>query len=148
MSAQKEKPRCWVLALVPLFGDDVGGEWLPRWEEAKLIRCNATAAERKDFYYWALALKWLPSKAGSAFAHELGTSLRKRKSHELMMLQYRVDLAKKYMRKEGERPRGGIHEAAYQEIAEEEGTTAEALKKQLKRFRQREPHAMKKLAPR
>jgi hypothetical protein len=42
------------------------------------------------------------------------------------------------MREEGQRPRGGIRNAAMEEIAERQGKTAPTLDKQLKRFRKRQ----------
>jgi hypothetical protein len=46
-----------------------------------------------------------------------------------------INEAKARMRKQGERKKGGIHDAAVAEIAEGTGFTVEALRKQLQRHK-------------
>jgi hypothetical protein len=58
------------------------------------------------------------------------------KHAETSMLRILVDEAKARMRKNGERPKGGIDDAALDEVAEQQGLpSGDALKKQLQRYK-------------
>jgi hypothetical protein len=95
--------------------------------------------ERKRFYKALLEIDWLPANLRSAILRELGSSLRKQnrgfKQGETLALRHMINEAKARMRKQGERKKGGIHDAAVAEIAEGTGFTVEALRKQLQRHK-------------
>ena len=138
-----------MVALVPLSGDvHVDGMLRPCRREAILIGNNATAAERRCLYNALLGIEWLPPKAHSAIRQELGSSSSWQKTRRWMRLQHRVDQVKARMRKEGLRRRGGIDQAAHEEIAAAERMEAAALKKGLQRFRVRGRLAIKEIAER
>jgi hypothetical protein len=93
---------------------------------------------RHSFYRALLAIEWLPSTIQSAVMSELGLSLRKRKSEvekgRTITLKVLVNDCKARMRRNSERPRGGIHDAAVAEIAASQNMTPEALKKRITRL--------------
>jgi hypothetical protein len=93
---------------------------------------------RRAFYQALLEIEWLPSKIHSAVMSELGLSLQKRKSDvekgRTVALKVLVDECKVRMRRNGEQPRGGIHDSAVAEIAARHGMTAEALKQRITRL--------------
>jgi hypothetical protein len=95
--------------------------------------------EQKRFYKSLLKIRWLAPNVRYAVMMELGLSLREqRRQYEkgrTAALHYSVKEAKERMRKNGERPRGGIHEAAVAEIAQRQGMTAAALKKHFQRHK-------------
>jgi hypothetical protein len=148
-SEQKEQPFNWMVALVPLSGDSV---LRPRWREAILIANDATADEQRRLYETLREMKWLPPKARSAFQQALGSTLRKQKfddeARRIMFLLHRVNKVKERIKKDGQRPKGGIHEAAHEEVAAGEGITVAALKKQLQRFRKGERSALEEIRKR
>ena len=96
---------------------------------------------RRSFYQALLEIKWLPSKIQSAVMSELGLSLQKRKRHvenaRTQTLKFLVDECKARMRGNGERPRGGIHDAAVAEVAARQGMKPEALKQRITRINKR-----------
>jgi hypothetical protein len=72
-----------------------------------------------------------------AILHELGSSPREEKNFLTEMytqwLRKTINYRKWEMHENGERPRGGIHEAAVAEVAKREGMTVAALKKRIAR---------------
>ena len=96
---------------------------------------------RRSFYQALLEIKWLPSKIQSAVMSELGLSLQKQKRHvenaRTQTLKFLVDQCKARMRGNGERPRGGIHDAAVAEVAGRQGMKPEALKQRITRINKR-----------
>jgi hypothetical protein len=72
-----------------------------------------------------------------AILKELGFSVREYDATQLGAVPLEIDDVKARMRKEGQRPRGGIHDAAMEEVAKRRGQKGPALEKQLKRFRRR-----------
>jgi hypothetical protein len=97
--------------------------------------CNKDA--RKRFYKSLAELKWLAPPIHYAILKELGTTRRTqqiaRAEAKAATLHDVIQRVKKRMRKNGERPREGIHEAAVIEIAEQAGMTVVALKMHLAR---------------
>jgi hypothetical protein len=93
---------------------------------------------RRSFYQALLAIEWLPSTIQSAVMSELGLSLRKRKSEvekaRTITLKFLVNDCKARMRRNRERPRGGIHDAAVAEVAASQNMTPDALKKRVTRL--------------
>jgi len=93
---------------------------------------------RRLFYQALLAVEWLPSPIQSAIMSELGLSLQNRKiaveKARTTTLKFLVDEVKGRMRRDGMRPRGGIHEAAVAEVAARQNMTADALKKRITRL--------------
>ena len=67
-----------------------------------------------------------------------GLSLQKQKRQvenaRTQTLKFLVDECKARMRRNGERPRGGIHDAAVAEVAARQGMKAEALKQRITRL--------------
>jgi hypothetical protein len=96
---------------------------------------------RRSFYRALLEIKWLPSKIQSAVMAELGLSLQKQKSDvenaRTQVLKFLVGECKARMRANGERPRGGIHDAAVAEVAARQGMKPEALKQRITRINKR-----------
>jgi hypothetical protein len=96
---------------------------------------------RRSFYRALLEIKWLPSKIQSAVMAELGLSLQKQKSDvenaRTQVLKFLVGECKARMRGNGERPRGGIHDAAVAEVAARQGMKPEALKQRITRINKR-----------
>ena len=96
---------------------------------------------RRSFYQALLEIKWLPSKIQSAVMSELGLSLQKQKSRvenaRTQTLKFLVGQCKARMRGNGERPRGGIQDAAVAEVAARQGMKPEALKQRITRINKR-----------
>jgi hypothetical protein len=86
---------------------------------------------RRAFYQGLLDIEWLPSKIRGAVMSELGLPLQEARTLALNVL---VDECKARMRKNGEQPRGGIHDSAVAEIAARQGMTAEALTQRITRL--------------
>jgi hypothetical protein len=127
----------WVVALVPY--DD---EAKIHWNGARVMQQrDASERERKRLHEALLAIPWLAPKVRRAVMAELGLSLRKQKRDiehgGTVALRWLIDERKKVLRKRGQRPRGGVHEKAVEEIAREQGMTVAALRKRLQRDRQR-----------
>jgi hypothetical protein len=94
---------------------------------------------RRSFYEALLKVEWLPSTIRRAAMSELGLSLQKQKRQvenaRTQTLKFLVDECKARMRRNGERPRGGIHDAAVAEVAARQGMKAEALKQRITRLK-------------
>lgn len=93
---------------------------------------------RRSFYQALLQIEWLPSTIQNAVMSELGLSAQKRKSDvekaRTITLKFLVNEAKARMRRNGERPSGGIHAAAVAEVAASQHMTPEALKQRITRL--------------
>jgi hypothetical protein len=125
--------KLWTVALVPLLARK-------SFQIIFMARINPNKDERKLFYTALLQIDWLPDTLRSAILRELGSSLRQHKREfkrsEIVELRHLVDAAKARMRKNGERPKGGIDDAALDEVAEQQGlSSGAALKKQLQRYK-------------
>ena len=96
---------------------------------------------RRSFYEALLKIKWLPSTIRRAVMRELGQSLQKHKRSiedaRTVTLEFLVKQCKAQMRANGERPQGGIHEAAVAQVATSQGMSPEALKQRITRRKKR-----------
>jgi hypothetical protein len=94
--------------------------------------------ERNAFCEALLKISWLPAKIRRAVMAELGLSLRaeNRKINQARatMLQALIAKRKVQMRKNGDRPSGGIHEAAVEETAHEQGIKIPTMKQFIRRY--------------
>jgi hypothetical protein len=146
---ETEAPGGLALMLVPFsFVDginDINGK--PRitvkthMRKAVVIGNKNTAAERRQFYQSLLEIGWLPSALRRVVMAELGLSLRDQKRRikeaETITLRQLVKEREQAMRAQGQRPQGGVHEAAATEITERRGMKPPALKQRLRRLNQR-----------
>jgi hypothetical protein len=144
-----EKPDGWALMLVPFSFidgcDDITGE--PRMtvethmRQAVVMKYKKTTAEQRQFYQSLLEIGWLPSALRRVVMEELGLSPRHQNRRieeaETITLRHLINERKRAMRAEGQRPRGGVHEAAVAEIADQQGMKVPALKQRLRRLNQR-----------
>jgi hypothetical protein len=109
-----------------------GGQPVPMTDDA-----NET--QRKDFYEAALKIDWLAPKVRDAIMRELGLSRRvqntARERGRTLAIRAIINERKILMKKKNERPRGGVYEAAFAEVAKEHGLTVEALKGRLRKKR-------------
>ena len=96
---------------------------------------------RRSFYEALLKIKWLPSTIRRAVMRELGQSLQKHKRSiedaRTVTLEFLVKQCKAQMRANGERPRGGVHDAAVAQVATSQGMSPEALKQRITRRKKR-----------
>jgi hypothetical protein len=96
---------------------------------------------RRSFYEELLKIEWLPSTIRRAVMRELGQSLQKHKRSiedaRTVTLEFLVKQCKAQMRANGERPQGGIHEAAVAQVATSQGMSPEALKQRITRRKKR-----------
>jgi hypothetical protein len=101
---------------------------------------RTAAARAQRTVYWALLrFRWLAPKVLNAIVTELGMSVRQEKrrgaQRQAKYLQAEIAEQKRRMRENGERPQGGIHDAAVARVAKRRGRTPDALVQQLKRSR-------------
>ena len=96
---------------------------------------------RRPFYEALLKIKWFPSTIRRAVMRELGQSLQKHKRSiedaRTVTLEFLVKQCKAQMQANGERPQGGIHEAAVAQVATRQGMSPEALKQRITRHKKR-----------
>jgi hypothetical protein len=96
---------------------------------------------RRSFYQALLKIQWLPSAIRGAVMKELGQSLQKHKRSfedgRTVALEFLVKECKAQMRANGERPQGGIHDAAVAQVATSQGMSPEALKQRITRRKKR-----------
>jgi hypothetical protein len=119
-------------ALVPLNADyTVSGRPI-------LMVGDADAGEQALFYNALLEIPWLAPKVRRAIMAELGLSLREQNTKieraRTLTLRHMISEAEVRMRKNRERPRGGIHGAAVEEVAGRVGMTVDALEKRFQRL--------------
>jgi len=123
------------------------------WKEIELLAGVARGAVAtgqevtKDIIYkrlynqlLSLSCPRLAPEVRNALMKVLGRSPRRQKGEleaVAVTLQYLIENEKDRMKKDGERPRGGPHEAALAEVARRQGMTVDALKKHLQRHRPR-----------
>ena len=97
---------------------------------------DANDDEKKTFYKALLKISWLPPTIRRAVMNELGLSLRAQKNDFnigwLAVVRHSIAEEKARLKNAGERPRGGIHEAAMEKVAAWQGLKVETLKKRLK----------------
>jgi hypothetical protein len=93
--------------------------------------------ERRRFCESLLRIPWLPPEIRRAVMGSLGHSLREHnrgiEQAVTTALRVMIDERKEVLRKRRQRPRGGIHERAVEDVAREQGMSAAALKKRLHR---------------
>jgi len=99
-------------------------------------------ATQKRFYEALLKLPWLAPKVRNAIMWELGRSQREEdvriEKARTWTLRHEVSEVEARMRANGERPpRGDIHTAAVEEVAETADMKPEALMKRIQRLRGR-----------
>jgi ribosome-associated translation inhibitor RaiA len=139
----------WAVMLVPFSlirrTDEVTGECRITGEvhmRRAVEVLYANAAERTTFYQSLLEISWLPPALRRAVMAKLGLSLRKQKRDieyaRTVTMRHMIEERKQAMRAQRLRPRGGIHEAAVEEIAAALGMTVPTLKKRLQRLKQRQ----------
>jgi hypothetical protein len=107
----------------------------------RLIDDNDVKGLRRSFYEALLKIEWLPPTIRRAVMQELGQSLQKHNRSveyaRTVTLEFLVKECKAKMRANGERPRGGIHNAAVERVATSQGMSPEALKQRITRVRKR-----------
>jgi hypothetical protein len=98
---------------------------------------------RLSFYVALLKIEWLPSTIRQAVMKELGQSLQEQKRSieyaRTVTLKALVKECKARMRANGERPRGGTHDSAVEQIASSQGMSPEALKQRITRHNKKPP---------
>jgi hypothetical protein len=143
-----EKPDGWALMLVPFSFidgcDDITGE--PRMtvethmRQAVVMKNTNTTAEQRQLYELLLEMEWLPPALRRVIMAQLKLSLRDQnrliEEARTATLRFLIEERKQAMRAEGQR-RGGVHEAAVEEIADQQGMTVAALKQRMRRMNQR-----------
>jgi len=143
-----EKPYGWALMLVPFSFidgcDDITGE--PRitvethMRQAVVMKNTNTTAEQRQLYELLLEMEWLPPALRRVIMAQLKLSLRDQnrliEEARTATLRFLIEERKQAMRAEGQR-RGGVHEAAVEEIADQQGMTVAALKQRMRRMNQR-----------
>jgi len=149
VSDETEAPGGLALMLVPysfIDGiDDITGKPYmtvkTHMRRAVQIGNKNTAAEQEQFYRSLLEIGWLPSALRRVVMEELNLSPRhqNRRIEEARTttLRFLIEERKQAMRAQGRRPRGGVHEAAVAEIADQQSMTVPALKQRLRRLNQR-----------
>ena len=124
---------------VPFGTGDLGSDVKVKSERPVLIQYVDDEAEWKRFYEALLKLPRLAPKVRNAVMLELGRSPRNESAGVTWAVtqvqRVMVNERKALMRKNGERPRGGIHEAAIAEIANEQGLSVVALKWRLRNLK-------------
>jgi hypothetical protein len=132
-------------ALLPICFEDrrVGSdvETTPVSGRPILAEDAANQAERRRFLEALLNISWLPPKVRNAIKRELGRSPLEEDAGITMALTLThralINERKARMRRNGDRPHGGIHEAAIEEIAREQGMSVAALKWRLRQYKER-----------
>jgi hypothetical protein len=144
-----EKPDGWALMLVPFSFidgcDDITGE--PRMtvethmRQAVVMKNTNTTAEQRQLYELLLEMEWLPPALRRVIMAQLKLSLRDQnrliEEARTATLRFLIEERKQAMRAQGQRPRGGVREAALAEIAKKQGMEPTALKQRLRRLNQR-----------
>ena len=104
-----------------------------------LVRLIDDDDGRRSFYEALLKIQWLPSAIRAAVMKVLDQSLQKHKRSiedaRTVTLEFLVKECKAQMRANGERPQGGIHDAAVAQVATSQGMSPEALKQRITRVR-------------
>ena len=97
----------------------------------------ANKDEQKRLYEALLELPWLAPNLRSAVMKELGLSKRDRNRKiaeaRAAVMHKMIEDCEAHMRQKGERPRGGIHDAAVAEVAKRQDMSVAALTKLLYR---------------
>jgi hypothetical protein len=106
---------------------------------AVLMQHVDDTVEQKRFYEAVLELPWLARSIRRLVLKELGRSQRAQNVEyergRTLMMRAMINKRKAVMKEKGERPRGGIHEAAIAAIANEAGLSVAALKWRLRKLK-------------
>jgi hypothetical protein len=124
---------------VPFGTGDLGSDIKLEPGRPVLMRYVDDAVEQKCFYEALLELPWLAPSIRRLILKELGRSQRAENVEyeraRTLVMRAMINERKAVMKKKGERPRGGIHEAALAEIANEQGLSVAALKWRLRNLK-------------
>jgi hypothetical protein len=106
-----------------------------------LVRLIDDEDGRRSFYEALLKIQWLPSEIQSAVMKLLGQTLRQHKRFledgRTVAVEFLLQKRKARMRAHGERPQGGIHDAAVAQVASSQGMSPEALRQRITRRKKR-----------
>jgi hypothetical protein len=106
-----------------------------------LVRLIDDDDGRRSLYEALLKIQWLPSAIKAAVRKALDQSLRKHnrsiEDARTVTLEFLIKECKAQMRANGERPQGGIHDAAVAQVATSQGMSPEALKQRITRRKRR-----------
>jgi hypothetical protein len=109
--------------------------------EPPILMKGANAAGQRRCYEILLELPWFSPGVRRAILKELGRSPRTEKAAieraRTFTLRHIVDEAATRMRASGERPRGGVRQAAITAVADNIGMDAETLELRFKRLKRR-----------
>jgi hypothetical protein len=123
---------------VPFGTGDLGSNIKLKPGRAVLMAHVDDAVEQKRFYEALLELPWLARSIRRLVLKELGRSQRAQnvdyERGRTLVMRAMINQRKAEMKKKGERPRGGIHEAAIAAIASEQGLSVAALKWRLRKL--------------
>jgi hypothetical protein len=121
----------------------------PRHTGTTFIGKSCDVDQRKRFYRALLELDWLPRKVQYAVAGALGTSVRRRQrdreAGSTAVIRHQVAEYMAQLCDDPERPRGGIYNAALEEIAERLGMSVETLEQRLTRNARRQRKAARQV---
>jgi len=138
------KPQDWAVALIPIFLDDLSDgtvKGYTSWQQTIVIGKDSADEDVRNRFYKALSeITWLPPSIRTSALKQLGSSLSKKqrasKRGETLALRHLINEAKARMRKQGKRKKGRrIHDDAVAEVAEQQGMSESALRKQLQRYK-------------
>lgn len=121
---------------VPFGTGDLGSHIKLKPGRPVLMPYANDAVEQKRFYEALLELPWLAPSIRRLVLKQLGRSQRAENVEyergRTLAMRAMINERKAAMKKKGERPRGGIHEAAIAAIANEQGLSVAALKWRLR----------------
>ena len=124
---------------MPFGTDDLGSDIKLKPGRPVLMRYVDDPVEQKRFYQALLELQWLAPSIRRLILKELGRSQRAENVEyergRTLAMRAMINERKAVMKKKGERPRGGIHEAAIAAIANEQGLSVTALKWRLRNLK-------------
>ena len=107
----------------------------------RFIHDNDRNGLRRSFYEALLKIEWLPPTIRGAVMKELGQSLQKHKNSiedaRTATLESLVEECIEQMRANGERPRGGIRDAAIAKVTARHGMSTEAYMRRISRLNKR-----------
>jgi hypothetical protein len=143
---KKLPPWEWCVALLPFRIQYVGTGTTYHYSDFALetgqpvpMTNDGSETHRKEFYEAMLEIDWLAPKIRNAVMRELGRSQRAEDADyergRNLVFRVLINERKDLMRKNNERPRGGVHEAAIEQVAREHGMTGAALKGRLRKKR-------------
>jgi hypothetical protein len=124
---------------VPFGTGDLGSDIKLKPGRPVLMRYVYDAVEQKRFYQALLEVPWLAPSIRRLVLKELGRSQRAENVEyergRTLAIRAMINERKAVMKEKGERPRGGIHDAAIAAIANEQGLSVPALKWRLRKLK-------------